>query len=252
MKAVRGAKALLDWLDGRTGYRRLVRAALVEPIPGGAKWKYVWGSALTFAVAVQFVTGLALWASYSPNAQGAWESVFHIQHNVAGGWMLRGIHHYMAHATMILLVLHLMQIVVAGAYRAPREVNFWFGIALLHVVLGLSLTGYLLPWDQKGYWATKVATSIASITPLVGPALQEVLVGGRRLRSSDAHPLLRPARGRPSRRADRADRGSRVPLPPSRCDDGRAARRWARHERRTDPSSQWIARRVVLARSGPA
>ena len=178
MKAVRGAKALLDWLDGRTGYRRLVRAALVEPIPGGAKWKYVWGSALTFAVAVQFVTGLALWASYSPNAQGAWESVFHIQHNVAGGWMLRGIHHYMAHATMVLLVLHLMQIVVAGAYRAPREVNFWFGIALLHVVLGLSLTGYLLPWDQKGYWATKVATSIASITPLVGPALQEVLVGG--------------------------------------------------------------------------
>ncbi len=173
-----GAGRLFDWLDERTGYRGLLRALLVEPIPGGARWKYVWGSTLTFAIAVQFVTGLALWASYSPNAQGAWESVYHIEHVVAGGSMLRGIHHYMAHATMVLLVLHLMQVVVSGAYRAPREVNFWFGIALLHIVLGLSLTGYLLPWDQKGYWATKVATSIASITPMIGPELQRVLVGG--------------------------------------------------------------------------
>ena len=156
----------------------MLRKALVEPIPGGAKWRYVWGSALTFAIAVQFVTGVILWAAYSPNAQGAWESVYYIENVMAGGWMLRGIHHYMAHATMILLVLHLMQVVVAGAYQAPREVNFWFGIVLLHIVLGLSLTGYLLPWDQKGYWATKVATSIASITPVVGPAMQKVLVGG--------------------------------------------------------------------------
>ncbi len=173
-----GKGRAFDWLDARTGYRGLLRAALVEPIPGGAKWKYVWGSALTFAIAVQFVTGIALWASYSPNAQGAWESVYYIEHVMVGGSTLRGIHHYMAHATMVLLVLHLMQVVVAGAYRAPREVNFWFGIALLHIVLGLSLTGYLLPWDQKGYWATKVATSIASITPVVGPELQRVLIGG--------------------------------------------------------------------------
>lgn len=171
-------KSVFSWLDHRTGYRRLLRAALVESIPGGAKWRYVWGSALTFAIAVQFVTGVILWAAYSPNAQGAWESVYYIENVMAGGWMLRGIHHYMAHATMILLVLHLMQVVVAGAYKAPREVNFWFGIVLLHIVLGLSLTGYLLPWDQKGYWATKVATSIASITPVVGPAMQKVLVGG--------------------------------------------------------------------------
>ena len=171
-------KSLLGWLDHRTGYRGLLRKVLVESIPGGAKWRYVWGSALTFAIAVQFVTGVILWAAYSPNAQGAWESVYYIENVMAGGWMLRGIHHYMAHATMVLLVLHLMQVVIAGAYKAPREVNFWFGIVLLHIVLGLSLTGYLLPWDQKGYWATKVATSIASITPVVGPALQKVLVGG--------------------------------------------------------------------------
>jgi ubiquinol-cytochrome c reductase cytochrome b subunit len=78
----------------------------------------------------------------------------------------------------ILLVLHLMQVVIDGAYKAPREVNFWFGIGLLLLVLGLSLTGYLLPWDQKGYWATKVATSIAAITPFIGPEVQKLIVGG--------------------------------------------------------------------------
>lgn len=168
----------LAWLDDRTGHRGLLRKLLVEPVPGGARWRYVWGSTLTFAIAVQFVTGLALWATYSPNAQGAWESVYYVENVVAGGRLLRGIHHYMAHATVVLLVLHLMQVVVDGAYKAPREVNFWFGLGLLHVVLGLLLTGYLLPWDQKGYWATKVATSIASLAPAAGPALQRVLVGG--------------------------------------------------------------------------
>lgn len=169
---------LLDWLDDRTGYRALLRGALYERIPGGARWRYVWGSTLTFAIFVQFVTGIVLWAAYSANAQGAWESVYFIQNEMLGGWVVRGIHHFMAQATIVLLVLHLMQIMIDGAYRAPREVNFWFGLALLFVVMGLSLTGYLLPWDQKGYWATKVATSIASMAPFVGPQLQQLLIGG--------------------------------------------------------------------------
>lgn len=168
----------LDWLDDRTGYRGLLKSALYERIPGGARWRYVWGSTLMFAMFVQFVTGIVLWAAYSANAQGAWESVYYIQNEMLGGWMLRGIHHYMAQVTIVLLVLHLMQVLIDGAYRAPREVNFWFGLGLLGLVLGLSLTGYLLPWDQKGYWATKVATSIASMTPVVGPSLQAFLIGG--------------------------------------------------------------------------
>jgi ubiquinol-cytochrome c reductase cytochrome b subunit len=171
-------RELLDWLDHRTGYRGLLKGALYERIPGGARWRYVWGSTLTFALFVQFVTGVVLWAAYSPNAQGAWESVYFIQNQMMGGWLLRGIHHYMAQVTIVLLVLHLMQVLVDGAYRAPREVNFWFGLGLLFLVLGLSLTGYLLPWDQKGYWATKVTTAIASMTPVVGPAMQQLLVGG--------------------------------------------------------------------------
>ena len=171
-------KSIADWLDERTGFRRLTREALLENVPGGSRWRYVWGSTLTFTLAVQIVTGLVLWMAYSPSSQTAWESVYYIQHEMWGGWFLRGLHHYTAQAMNVLLVLHLMQVVIDGAYKAPREVNFWFGLLLLQLVLCLSLTGYLLPWDQKGYWATKVATNIAGITPVIGPSLQKLIIGG--------------------------------------------------------------------------
>ena len=171
-------KTFFDWLDQRTGYRHITREALFENIPGGSRWRYVWGSTLTFTLVIQFITGIALWMAYSPSSQTAWESVYYIQTQMWGGWFLRGLHHYTAQAMNILLVLHLMQVVIDGAYKAPREVNFWFGVILLLLVLGLSLTGYLLPWDQKGFWATKVATNIAAITPVIGPSLQKLIIGG--------------------------------------------------------------------------
>jgi len=171
-------KAFLDWLDHRTGCRKLAHEALYENVPGGARWRYVWGSTLTFGLVVQVITGIFLWMAYSPSAQTAWESVYYIQEEMLGGWLLRGIHHYTAQAMTVLLVLHLMQVVIDGAYKAPREVNFWFGLILLQLVLALSLTGYLLPWDQKGFWATKVATNLAAVTPLIGPQLQRLIVGG--------------------------------------------------------------------------
>ncbi len=167
-----------DFLDDRTGYRALVHEALYERVPGGARWRYVWGSTLVFAFMTQLITGLFLWASYSASGQTAWESVYYIQHEMAGGWLLRGIHHFMAQAMVVLLALHLMQVVIDGAYRAPREVNFWLGLVLMLLVLGMALTGYLLPWDQKGYWATIVATNLAGIVPFVGPSLQQLVIGG--------------------------------------------------------------------------
>lgn len=172
------AGALGDWLDDRTGIRKIWKEALFEAVPGGARWRYVWGSTLTFAFFVQMITGVALWAAYSPSSQTAWESVYYIQEEMTGGWLLRGIHHYMAQVMTVLLVLHLMQIIIDHAYRAPREVNFWFGMILLFLIAGLSLTGYLLPWDQKGYWSTKVATNLAGIVPFFGESLQRVVVGG--------------------------------------------------------------------------
>lgn len=171
-------KKIFDWLDNRTGYRKITEEALHEPIPGGARWRYIWGSTLTFAIAVQFITGIFLMMAYSPGAQSAWESVYYIQHEMRGGWILRGIHHWTAQAMTILLILHLMQVLIDGAYKAPRELNFWTGLILLQLVLGLSLTGYLLPWDQKGYWATKVATNLMGLVPIVGADLQKLVVGG--------------------------------------------------------------------------
>ena len=170
--------ALLNWLDVRTGYKALVHEALNEPIPGGAKWKYVWGSTLTFVFAVQMITGFFLWAAYSPSTATAWESVYYIQNVMSYGWLVRGIHHFAAQAMMVLLGLHFMQVVICGAYKAPREVNFWLGLILMQIVLGLSLTGYLLPWDQKGYYATKVATNIVGVTPVIGPQIQQIAQGG--------------------------------------------------------------------------
>lgn len=172
------AQEFVNWIDSRTGVRALLHDALYENVPGGSRWRYVWGSTLTFTFMVQVVTGIFLWMAYSPSSQTAWESVFYIQNQMWGGWLLRGIHHFTAQAMTVLLVLHLMQVVIDGAYKAPREVNFWFGMILLVLVLGLSLTGYLLPWDQKGFWATKVATNIMAITPFIGPDLQRLVIGG--------------------------------------------------------------------------
>jgi ubiquinol-cytochrome c reductase cytochrome b subunit len=171
-------KQLADWLDDRTGFRALMKEALDEPIPGGARWRYVFGSALTVVFMVQAFTGILLMTSYSPSSSMAWASVFYISHEMWWGWFIRGVHHFAAQAMVVLLALHLLQVLWAGAYRRPREFNWWFGMALLFLTLGFSLTGYLLPWDQKGYWATKVATNIMGGAPIAGPYLQKILVGG--------------------------------------------------------------------------
>jgi ubiquinol-cytochrome c reductase cytochrome b subunit len=167
-----------EWIEHRIGLGAAMHEALYENIPGGSRWRFVTGSMLVFCFFTQAVTGLFLWMSYSPSSQTAWESVYYIQHEMTLGWFLRGIHHYMAQAMVVLLALHFFQVVVDGAYRAPREFNFWIGLVLALCVQGLALTGYLLPWDQKGYWATKVATNLMALSPGVGPEVQQVVVGG--------------------------------------------------------------------------
>jgi ubiquinol-cytochrome c reductase cytochrome b subunit len=170
--------ALLNWLDDRTGYKEFVHEALYERIPGGARWRYVWGSTLVFAFMTQVITGVFLWMAYSPSSTTAWESVYYITYEMQFGWLLRGLHHFMAQAMVVLLAIHLMQVIIDGAYKAPREINFWLGLILMQIVLGLSLTGYLLPWDQKGYWATQVATKLMTLVPVIGTKLQRLVVGG--------------------------------------------------------------------------
>jgi ubiquinol-cytochrome c reductase cytochrome b subunit len=169
---------LAQWFDDRTGAGRALKEMMFRRIPGGARWRYVWGSALTFCVLVQLITGIFLAMHYSASTQTAWESVYYIDHEMTGGWMLRGIHHYTASATMVLMALHLLQVVIHGAYLAPREVNHWIGLAMMLVILGLGQTGYLLPWDQRGYHASQVATTIAGVTPGVGDQARAIALGG--------------------------------------------------------------------------
>ncbi len=169
---------LYNWVNSRTGVQESLEEALYENIPGGAKWRYVSGSMLVFAFMTQAITGIFLWMNYSAGSQNAWASVYYITYNMEGGSLLRGIHHVMAQAMVVLLPIHIMQVVIEKAYVKPREFNWWLGLVLMKITLALGLTGYLLPWDQKGYWATKVATELAALPPVVGGYIQKIVVGG--------------------------------------------------------------------------
>jgi len=171
-------KNILDWLDDRTGYRGILQQTLFAPIPGGARWRYAWGTTLLFTFFLQLITGICLWLVYSPSTSAAWESVFYIQHEMAYGWLIRGIHHFAAQTMMVLLLLYLLQVVIYKTYQAPREVNFWLSLILMQIVMVLGVTGYLLPWDQRGYAATQIVTGIIGSVPVVGPSIQQVVQGG--------------------------------------------------------------------------
>ena len=170
-----------NWLDDRTGYRAAGASAFGEPVRGGASVAYVFGSALALMFATQVVTGILLALFYSPSTKEAWGSIHYIQHDILLGWFVRGLHHYGSSAMIVLVVLHMFQTFLFRAYSKPREVNWWTGLLLFGVVLGFSVTGYLLPWDQKGFWATRVVTSIAGALPYVGTWVKTTLQGGNDL-----------------------------------------------------------------------
>lgn len=171
-------KKLLDWLDDRSGYRSVLASALDEKVAGGASFAYVFGSVLTFILLMQMTTGVFLAMYYSPSATDAWGSVAYIQDTVTMGWFVRGLHSYGASAMVIVSGLHLLQTAVYGAYKKPRELNWIVGVLMLGLILAFALTGYLLPWDQTGYWATKVATGIAGTSPMIGEQLQQLAQSG--------------------------------------------------------------------------
>ena len=147
-------------------------------IKGGASLAYVLGAVLVFLLALEALTGLALAAVYSPSATDAWGSVAYIEDQAAWGWLVRGLHHHGAGALVIVCGVHLVQTAVAGAYKRPRELVWWLGIALLLLVLGWAVTGYVLRWDQAGYWANRVEVGIAAGTPVLGEPIKELAIGG--------------------------------------------------------------------------
>ena len=188
-----------DWLDSRTGFRALLKHLLDEPIPSGVGWWFVTGSILLFLLAVQLLTGVALAFFYSPSPDTAYESVRFIMERVTFGRLLRGLHFFGASFIVIAAIVHMLRVVAFGSYKKPREVNWMVGVLLLLIILGFALTGYLLPWDQKAYWATTVTINIAGSVPLVGGFLSGLLKGGTALgaltlmRWYAAHVFLLPA-----------------------------------------------------------
>ncbi len=168
----------MKWLEERTGLSGLFHKIMDEPVEGGAKWSYVFGSALVVVFIMQIVSGIILATGYSASTTDAWGSVYYIQHKTFAGWFVRGMHNIGSSAMIVLAVLHMVQTLIFGAYRKPRELNWISGVFMLLIIFGFGLTGYLLPWDQKGYWATQVATSIMGLVPGIGEFVKGVIQGG--------------------------------------------------------------------------
>ena len=150
------ASRLYQWLDSRLKLKRLQRTLLDEPIPGGASWIYVFGSATLFIFLLQALTGMFLAVYYAPTPDHAYDSIQFIEKEVTFGAFVRGLHHWGASAMVIAIGLHMLQAFLYGAYKRPREVMWMVGVVLFLVTLSFAFTGYLLPWDQNAYWATRV------------------------------------------------------------------------------------------------
>jgi ubiquinol-cytochrome c reductase cytochrome b subunit len=171
------------WLDERTGLGRPLRAFLDYPVPHYVHGNllYSLGGLTLITFLLQAFSGILLVFYYDPSPVAAYDSVDYVTYQLPLGWLVRGLHHYGASALVILVVLHLLRTYFFSAYKKPRELNWLSGVLLLLATLGFGFTGYLLPWDQKGYWATKVGAEIAGSTPLIGPTLLALMQGGDQL-----------------------------------------------------------------------
>ena len=169
------------WLDERLDLASLRATLLDRRMPSGLTWWHTLGSATLTVFLVQVVTGIVLAMYYSPSPDHAYDSIRYLERSVVSGGTLRGIHHWGASAMVVLVTAHMVRVFSMGAYKYPREANWVLGVALFALVMGFGFTGYLLPWDQKAYWATQVGTNIAGTTPVVGGTLVTLLRGGSQL-----------------------------------------------------------------------
>jgi len=169
---------LYGGLDRRLELREALQKALRKPVPKHVNWLFCFGGLAFLMFAIQVVTGVLLTLYYRPTPEGAYDSVRFIMNNVTLGWLVRGLHVWCANLLIILVVAHMVRVFAYGAYKSPRELNWIAGCFLLFITLGFGFTGYLLPWDQLSYWATKVGTEIAGAVPIVGPFVMRILRGG--------------------------------------------------------------------------
>lgn len=176
--------AVVNWFDQRFPFTRSVDEALYQRVPNYANaFYYCFGGMVFILITFELLTGILLAFYYVPDAAGnpapAYTSVRDvIMGQVYLGWLIRGVHFWSANLLVVMIVLHMARVFWTGSYRAPRELNWMVGVLMLLIVLAFSLTGYLLPWDTKAYWATSVTIKIGGSAPLLGALVENVLQGG--------------------------------------------------------------------------
>ncbi len=170
-------RRILDWVDHRTGFETAVRNFLYEDIPASSGWHQVFGTVAMFLFFVQAFTGILLAFNYAPQPGDAYHSLQYIVTQITGGRLIRGLHHWGSSVMVVVVGLHMIQVALWGAYKKPREATWILGVLLLLLVLAFGLTGYLLPWDNRAYWATVVTVQIGGLVPVFGEYLLEFLGG---------------------------------------------------------------------------
>src|SRR5690242_16372127 len=165
----------LTAVDERTGAPSAIRHFLYEDIPASSGWHQVFGSVALFLILIQFFTGIMLAFNYAATPGEAYNSLRYILTEVTAGRLMRGLHHWGASMIIVVVVLHMVQVFLWGAYKKPREGTWVVGVVLLLLTLAYGLTGYLLPWDNRAYWGTVVATQIGATVPLAGPYVTQLL-----------------------------------------------------------------------------
>ncbi len=171
------APRIFNCLDERLGLTAIYDTVLDRKIPK-VNWWFTLGSASLFLGAMQGLTGILLSIYYVPTPDHAYDSITYIMNEVQFGWLIRGIHHWGASLLILTVFLHMLRVFFYGAYKYPREFTWITGVMLLIGALGMGFTGYLLPWNQRSYWATTVGTEIAGTVPVVGEFILRVLRGG--------------------------------------------------------------------------
>jgi len=174
--------AVVEWFDQRFPFRSTVDEALYQRVPNYANaFYYCFGGMVFILIIFQLLTGIFLSFYYVPDAAGnpapSYQSVNFIMDHVYLGWLMRGVHFWSANLLIVMIVLHMARVFWTGSYRAPRELNWMVGVVMLLIILAFSLTGYLLPWDTKSYWATEVTIRIAASAPVLGGPTKELLQG---------------------------------------------------------------------------
>ena len=173
------ASNIWKWINDRIPVAKILQLGLDEEIPGGASFFFTLGSATLFIFILQIVTGIWQLFYYVPTVDHAYDSLNYLRLFVPYGWLIHGLHYWGASAMVVLVGLHMLRVFIWGAYKKPRELTWLIGIMLLLLIIGMSFTGAALPWDERGYWAAEVGTSIAGTVPFIGSGLKFLLVGGK-------------------------------------------------------------------------